>query len=119
MRLLSFLNLVETHLGGLRPQCVGGWTRRVSFHNGSACFSHPLHGLTLTLRSCLLADGQHNLNASWHGADGAAITTRSFFSGAPDFRWERAAAAMTELMPAPALTVRGSDELPAPQRISA
>ena len=99
MRLLSFLNLIENHLGTRRPEATGGWIRRASYHTGSAGFSHPRLGLTLTLRSCLLADGQHNLSASWHGADGTALASQSFFSGTPGFRWERAAEAMTELMP--------------------
>jgi hypothetical protein len=103
MRLLSFLTLVENQLRVRRPEISSGWTRRVSYHAGTACFSHPLLGLTLTLRGCLLADGQHNLYASWHGVNGEVISTRSLFSGAVGFEWGAAAGIVSDIMPAPAL----------------
>ncbi len=122
MRLLSFLSLVQDHLALLRPEHATGWVRRVSFHTGAACFSHPSHGLTLTLRGSPLADGQHNLNASWHGVTGEAVSTRSFYSGAPGFRWETAAQAVADTMPAPILPASNpapTPEILVPQRIPA
>ncbi len=109
MRLLSFLSLVENQLRVRRPEIASGWCRRVNYHAGTACFSHPTLGLTLTLRGCLLADGEHNLYASWHGVDGEVITTRSFFSGALGFAWDTAAGNVTDIMPSPAL---GAQETP-------
>ena len=88
MRLLSFLNLVETRLVTLLPEAADGWSRRVNYGSGTACLSSPARGLALTLRACALPDGQDNLTASWHGADGRPVAGRVFFSGAKGFRWE-------------------------------
>lgn len=119
MRLLSFLNLLQNHLGVRQPEHASGWTRRVNYHAGSACFMHPTLGLTLTLRDCVLADGQHNLSATWHGLTGEAVSNRSFFSGLAGFQWEAAAEAVLEIMPAPALPAETAEEPAAPQRLSA
>jgi hypothetical protein len=123
MRLLSFLNLVENHLGVRQPAHSAGWNRRVNYHAGTACFSHPLLGLTLMLRGSLLADGQHNLNASWHGVTGEVVSTRSFFSGAAGFQWDAAAETVTDLMPSPVLSARAPaapiEETASPQSITA
>jgi hypothetical protein len=106
MRLLSFLTLVENQLRTRRPESSSGWMRRVNYHAGTAIFSHPVLGLTLTLRSCMLTDGQHNLYASWHGITGEVISNRSFYSGAIGFSWDNAAGNVADLMPAPALVAR-------------
>ena len=119
MRLLSFLNLVQNHLGARQPEHASGWTRRVNYHTGSACFVHPELGLTLTLRDCVLSDGQHNLSATWHGPDGEAVSNRSFFSGLTGFQWDAAAETVLEIMPAPALPAAAGGETGTPQRLSA
>jgi len=123
MRLLSFLTLVENHLRARQPDLPPGWTRRVSYHTGTAYFSHPVLGLTLTLRSCVLADAEHNLSASWHGMDGEVISSHSFFSGSTGFMWDTAAETVTDIMPSPALVARApvvpENEAPAPELVTA
>lgn len=100
MRLLSFLNQVETTLAMLQPEHASGWARRADYQRGTATCWHPATGIALRLHSSALGDSRFSVQAVWSGPDGSAVHDRTFFCGATPFDWQTAADAVAEAMPA-------------------
>jgi hypothetical protein len=107
MRLLSFLNQVETTLAMLRPEESTGWNRRADYQTGVATWWHPTLGLVLGLRCCALGNDRYSLQARWSGPTGAVLQDRTFFCGASTFEWQTAAEAVAEAMPEATLSNPG------------
>ena len=99
MRLLSFLNQVETTLAMLNPEQSTGWNRRANYQLGVATYWHPTLKLALSIRCCALGEGKFSMQARWSGPTGAVLYDRLLFCGPSPFEWQTAAEAVAEAMP--------------------
>ena len=99
MRLLSFLNQVETTLAMLRPDDATGWNRRANYQSGSATYWHLRLGLVLNLQASDLGGGRYSLQTTWSASTGTVLNERIFFCGPSPFDWQNAAEAVAEAMP--------------------
>ncbi|MCX6938301.1 MAG: hypothetical protein NTU80_10465 [Verrucomicrobia bacterium] len=108
MRLLSFLNQVETTLAMLRPEESTGWHRRADYQTGVATWWHPALGLVLGLRCCALGNDRYSIQTRWSGPTGAVLQDRTFFCGSSSFEWQTAAETVAEAMPEGTLSDPGS-----------
>lgn len=122
MRLLSFLNQVETTLAMLHPDHASGWRRRADYDQGAASAWHPGAGLSLGVRVCALGGGRYSVQAHWTNAAGQILQTRTFYCGAASYEWQTCADAVAEAMPEPVLpgdAATAADTAPAPRAASA
>lgn len=108
MRLLSFLNQVETTLAMLRPEESTGWNRRADYQTGVATWWHPNLGLALGLRCCALGNDRYSLQTRWSGPTGTVLQERTFFCGSSSFEWQTAAETVAENMPEATLGNQGN-----------